>query len=65
VIKNLRPATKYFVTVAAGTSGGYGPNSAEISKITSGGKTNQIKFVEANLLQQYTAWFEIKDITFF
>jgi hypothetical protein len=39
VIKNLRPATKYFVTVGAGTSGGYGPNSAEISKITSGGKT--------------------------
>ena len=38
VIKNLRPATKYFVTVAAGTSAGYGPKSTEISKITNEGK---------------------------
>ena len=35
---NLRPATKYFVTVAAGTSAGYGVKSAEISGITNGGK---------------------------
>ena len=40
VIKNLRPGTKYFVTVAAGTSAGYGPKSAEVSEITrDGGKT--------------------------
>ena len=40
VIKNLRPSTKYFVTVAAGTNAGYGTKSAEISKITNGGKTS-------------------------
>ena len=34
VIKNLRPGTRYFVTVAAGTSAGYGPKSTEISQIT-------------------------------
>ena len=40
VIKNLRPGTKYFVTVAAGTSAGYGPKSTEISQITrDAGKT--------------------------
>ena len=39
VIKKLRPATKYFVTVAAGTIAGYGINSSEISNITNGGKT--------------------------
>ena len=38
VIEKLRPATKYFVTVAAATSAGYGPKSMEISKITNGGK---------------------------
>ncbi len=38
-IKNLQPSTKYFVTVAAGTRAGYGPKSAEISKITNGSKT--------------------------
>ncbi len=37
-IKNLRRATKYSVTVAAGTSAGYGPKSTEISKITNEGK---------------------------
>ena len=37
-INNLQPATKYFVTVAARTTAGYGPKSAEISKITNGGK---------------------------
>ncbi len=40
VIKNLRPGTRYFVTVAAGTSAGYGPKSTEISQITrDAGKT--------------------------
>ena len=34
MIKNLRPGTKYFVTVAAGTSAGYGPKSTEVSEIT-------------------------------
>ena len=37
-IKNLYPSTKYFVTVAAGTSAGFGRKSEEISKITNGGK---------------------------
>jgi hypothetical protein len=37
-INNLRSATKYFVTVEAGTTAGYGPKSEEISKITNGGK---------------------------
>ena len=37
VIKNLQPATKYFVTVAAGTSAGYGPKSTEVSGITRDG----------------------------
>ncbi|CAB4029490.1 receptor-type tyrosine- phosphatase S, partial [Paramuricea clavata] len=36
VIKNLRSATKYFVTVAAATSAGYGRKSMKISKITNG-----------------------------
>ena len=40
LIKNLRPGTMYFVTVAAGTSAGYGPNSTEVSRTTrDGGKT--------------------------
>ena len=40
VIKNLVPGTRYFVTVAAGTSAGYGPKSAKVSEITrDGGKT--------------------------
>ena len=37
-ISDLRPATKYFVTVAARTAAGYGPKSEEINKITNGGK---------------------------
>lgn len=37
-INNLQSSTKYFVTVSAGTSVGFGANSAEISKITNGGK---------------------------
>jgi hypothetical protein len=37
-INNLRFATKYFLTVAARTTAGYGPKSMEISKITNGGK---------------------------
>ena len=48
VMGELRPATKYFVTVAAGTTGGYGPKSAKISKITNGGKT----IIKLNLLKQ-------------
>ena len=48
VIKKLRPAIKYFVTVTAGTSGGYGRKSAEISKITNGGKT----IIRLNLWKQ-------------
>ena len=45
VITNLRPATKYFVTVAAGTSVGFGPKSTEISAITNGGETSSLQFV--------------------
>ena len=37
-INNLQSATKYFVTVAAATSAGYGPKSMAIIKITNGGK---------------------------
>ena len=36
-IDNLQPSTKYFVTVAAGTSAGFGNKSAEINKTTNGG----------------------------
>ena len=34
---NLQPSTKYFVTVAAGTSAGFGNKSAKINKTTNGG----------------------------
>ena len=34
MIRNLRSGTKYFVTVAAGTSAGYGPKSTEVSEKT-------------------------------
>jgi hypothetical protein len=52
-INNLRFATKYFVTVAARTTAGYGLKSMEISKITNGGKRRSyIMLVEANMLQQ-------------
>ncbi len=37
-ILKLPPSTKYFVTVAAGTSVGYGNKSLELSKITNEGK---------------------------
>ena len=37
-ITSLQPSTRYFVTVSAGTSDRFGPTSAEISKITNGGK---------------------------
>ena len=37
-IDGLKPSTKYFVTVAAGTKIGYGNRSSEIYKITNGGK---------------------------
>lgn len=36
-ISSLQPSTKYFVTVSAGNSVGFGPRSAEIGKITNGG----------------------------
>ena len=36
-ITPFKPATKYFVTVSAGTIDGFGPKSAEISRITYGG----------------------------
>ena len=43
-LRYLQPSTKYFVTVAAGTSAGYGVKTAEISGTTSeGNKTNQTK----------------------
>ncbi|CAB4004016.1 receptor-type tyrosine- phosphatase epsilon-like, partial [Paramuricea clavata] len=42
VIDKLQPATKYFVTVAAGTIAGYGPRSSEISKITNGERVNPV-----------------------
>jgi hypothetical protein len=52
-INNLRFATKYFVTVAARKTAGYGLKSMEISKITNGGKRRSyIMLVEANMLQQ-------------
>ncbi|XP_028402580.1 receptor-type tyrosine-protein phosphatase delta-like isoform X10 [Dendronephthya gigantea] len=35
-IDDLRPSTKYFVTVAAGTRAGFGIKSAEINKTTNG-----------------------------
>ena len=38
-ITSLQPSTKYFVTVSAGTSDGFGPKSAEISEMTYGGKS--------------------------
>ena len=36
-IASLQPSTKYFVTVSAGTSVGFGPKSVEIIEITDGG----------------------------
>ena len=49
VIKNLRPGTRYFVTVAAGTSAGYGPKSTEVSEITrDGGKTPICISIQSN-----------------
>ena len=37
-ISSLKPSTRYFVTVSAGTSVGLGPKSEEVSIITYGGK---------------------------
>ena len=37
-ITSVQPATRYFVTVSAGTSVGFGPKSEEISIITYGGE---------------------------
>ncbi|XP_028402587.1 phosphatidylinositol phosphatase PTPRQ-like [Dendronephthya gigantea] len=36
-LNDLRPSTKYFVTVSASTEHGYGEKSPEVSKITNGG----------------------------
>ncbi|XP_028402588.1 receptor-type tyrosine-protein phosphatase F-like [Dendronephthya gigantea] len=41
-LKNLRPSTKYFVTVSASTEHGYGEKSPEVSKITNKGPVNLI-----------------------
>ena len=41
-IHNLKPATKYFVTVSAGTSAGFGTKSPEINKTTNGGEYRTI-----------------------
>ena len=38
-LNNLKPSTKYFVTVSASTKAGYGEKSLEVSKITSGGNS--------------------------
>ena len=38
-LNNLRPSTKYFVTVSASTKAGYGEKSLEVGKITSGGNS--------------------------
>ena len=37
-INNLQQTTKYFVTVSAGTSAGFGTKSLEINKTTNGGE---------------------------
>ena len=37
-ITSLQPSTRYFVTVSAGTSDGFGRKSVEISEMTYGGK---------------------------
>ena len=39
-IASFKPATKYFVTVSAGTSDGFGPKSAKINEITYGGMSS-------------------------
>ena len=39
-ITSFKPATKYFVTVSAGTSDGFGPKSAKINEITYGGMSS-------------------------
>ena len=44
-LNNLRPSTKYYVTVAASTSVGYGKKSLEISKITNGGNLADVIIV--------------------
>ena len=48
---NLRYFTKYYVTVQASTAAGYGPKSAEISKITNGGNETPYgsKFVGSSI----------------
>ena len=36
-ITSLQPATRYFVTVSAGTTAGFGPKSVEIHEVTKEG----------------------------
>ena len=58
VIKNLLPATKYFVTVAAGTSAGYGPKSAKVSEKTrDGDKTPNCIPIQLNNLKMSGNYF--------
>ncbi|CAB4005118.1 Down syndrome cell adhesion molecule homolog isoform X1, partial [Paramuricea clavata] len=41
-LNNLKPSTKYFVTVSASTKAGYGEKSLEVTKITSGEPVNPL-----------------------
>ena len=41
-LNNLRPSTKYYVTVAASTTAGYEKKSLEISEITNGGNLTYV-----------------------
>ena len=47
-IYNLQPATKYFVTISAGTSAGFGAKSPEINKTTNGGEFAIIGYTDNN-----------------
>ena len=44
-LRNLRPSTRYYVTVAASTSVGYGEKSLEMSKITNGGNLADLTII--------------------
>ncbi|XP_028402427.1 uncharacterized protein LOC114525363 [Dendronephthya gigantea] len=66
-LKNLRPSTKYFVTVSASTEHGYGEKSPEVSKITNKGPVNLIATsfytmtVNIPKQQEYIKFFESQD----
>jgi hypothetical protein len=53
-LNNLKPSTKYFVTVSASTKAGYGEKSSEVSKITSGG--NSVSIDSWHLFQRALVW---------